>query len=119
MSLIKPRTRGKHLVRHITRLDQQNEDTLYAYAAFIGEDAEYVSAGSLDDAELRKMPFNYWLLWAFGGREASAAECQAKVPDRRQGHLRLFVLHHRRHSGELRDELGRRYPDRATAERGR
>jgi hypothetical protein len=42
MSLIKPRTRGKHLVRHMTRLDQQNEDTLYAYAAFIGEDAEYV-----------------------------------------------------------------------------
>jgi hypothetical protein len=42
MSLIKPRTRGKERVQHRTRLDRENHETLYAYAAFIGEDAEYV-----------------------------------------------------------------------------
>ena len=60
MSLIKPRTRGKHLVRHITRLDQQNEDTLYAYAAFIGEDAEYVLNQLVDVALAKDKDFVTW-----------------------------------------------------------
>ena len=60
MSLIKPRTRGKHLVRHITRLDQQNEDTLYAYAAFIGEDAEYVLNQLVDVALAKDKDFLTW-----------------------------------------------------------
>ena len=42
MSVIKPRTRGKQLVRHITRLDRENNETLYAYASFLGEPTEYV-----------------------------------------------------------------------------
>jgi hypothetical protein len=42
MSLIKPRTRGKHLVRGRTRLDRETNETLYAYAQFIGEPTEYV-----------------------------------------------------------------------------
>ena len=42
MTVIKPRTRGKHLVQHWTRLDRENRETLHAYAAFINEDAEYV-----------------------------------------------------------------------------
>ena len=42
MSLIKPRTRGKQLVRHRTRLDRETNETLYAYAHFIGEPTEYV-----------------------------------------------------------------------------
>ena len=42
MSVIKPRTRGKELVRHITRLDRENNETLYAYARFLGEPSEYV-----------------------------------------------------------------------------
>ena len=42
MPLIKPRTRGKQLVKHRTRLDCENNETLYAYAQFIGESAEYV-----------------------------------------------------------------------------
>jgi hypothetical protein len=33
-ALIKPRTRGKQLVKHRTRLDRQNNETLYAYAHF-------------------------------------------------------------------------------------
>jgi hypothetical protein len=40
MPLIKPRTRGKQLVRHRTRLDRENNETLYAYAQCIGESTE-------------------------------------------------------------------------------
>ena len=42
MPVIKPRTRGKQLVRHITRLDRENNETLYAYAQFLSEPTEYV-----------------------------------------------------------------------------
>src|SRR5262249_56848329 len=42
MPLIKPRTRGKQIVRHIARLDRENTETLYAYAAFLGESHDYV-----------------------------------------------------------------------------
>ena len=42
MSLIKPRTRGKQFVQYRTRLELANHEALHAYAAFIGEDAEYV-----------------------------------------------------------------------------
>ena len=42
MALIKPRTRGKQTVRLITRLFRENNETLYAYAKFLEEDAEYV-----------------------------------------------------------------------------
>jgi hypothetical protein len=42
MPVIKPRTRGKQFVRHTTRLDRENNETLYAYAHFIGESVEYV-----------------------------------------------------------------------------
>src|SRR5207248_2647469 len=38
MPIIKPRTRGKHFVEHRTRLDRDNHETLYAYAAFVDED---------------------------------------------------------------------------------
>ena len=42
MSVIKPRTTQKHLVRHITRLYRENNETLFAYAKFLGEPTEYV-----------------------------------------------------------------------------
>ena len=42
MPVIKPRTRGKQVVRHITRLDRENNETLYAYAQFLSEPPEYV-----------------------------------------------------------------------------
>ena len=42
MPLIKPRTRGKQLVRHIARLDRETNETLYAYAHFLGESTDYV-----------------------------------------------------------------------------
>lgn len=42
MALIKPRTRGKQKVRHISRLFRENNETLYAYAKFLEEDSDYV-----------------------------------------------------------------------------
>ncbi len=36
MPLIKARTRAKQLVRHITRFDRETNETLYAYAHFLG-----------------------------------------------------------------------------------
>ena len=42
MSRIKPRTHGKEIVRHITRVDRENYETLFAYAEFLGESADYI-----------------------------------------------------------------------------
>ena len=53
MPVIKPRTRGKQIVRHITRLDRENNETLYAYAQFLGEPTDYV-INQLIDAVLGK-----------------------------------------------------------------
>ena len=48
MSVIKPRTRGKGLVKHDLQLDEQNQETLYAYAHFLGESTEYVLTQLID-----------------------------------------------------------------------
>ena len=60
MSLIKPRTRGKQRVQHRTRLDRENHETLYAYAAFINEDAEYVINELIDTVLARDKDFMKW-----------------------------------------------------------
>ena len=57
MSLIKPRTRGKQLVRHRTRLDWETNE-LYAYAHFIGEPTEY-GLNQVIDTVLAK-DFHQW-----------------------------------------------------------
>lgn len=60
MSLIKPRTRGKQLVRHRTRLDRETNETLYAYAHFIGEPTEYVLNQVIDTVLARDKEFQDW-----------------------------------------------------------
>src|SRR5438094_6101517 len=60
MSVIKPRTRGKRLVRHRTRLDQQNNETLYAYAQFLGESPEYVLNQVIDTVLAKDKDFVRW-----------------------------------------------------------
>ena len=60
MSLIKPRTRGKQRVQHRTRLDRENHETLFAYAAFINEDAEYVLNELIDTVLARDKDFTKW-----------------------------------------------------------
>jgi tryptophan 2,3-dioxygenase len=60
MSLIKPRTRGKQLVRHRTRLDRETNETLYAYAEFIGESTEYVINQAIDGVLAKDKEFVQW-----------------------------------------------------------
>ena len=60
MSLIKPRTRGKQMVRLITRLDRENNETLYAYAQFLGEPTEYVLNQLIDTVLAKDKDFVAW-----------------------------------------------------------
>ena len=60
MSVIKPRTRGKRLVRHRTRLDQETNETLYAYAQFLGESPEYVLNQLIDTVLAKDKDFVRW-----------------------------------------------------------
>ncbi len=60
MALIKPRTRGKQLVRHRTRLDRETNETLYAYAHFIGEPTEYVLNQVIDTVLAKDKEFLQW-----------------------------------------------------------
>jgi hypothetical protein len=60
MSVIKPRTRGKRLVKYNTRLDEQNQETLYAYAEFLGESPEYVVNQLIDTVLAKDKEFVQW-----------------------------------------------------------
>ncbi len=60
MSVIKPRTRGKRLVKHRTRLDEENQETLYAYATFLEESTEYVLNQLIDVVLSRDREFVRW-----------------------------------------------------------
>ena len=60
MALIKPRTRGKQMHRHITRLDRENLETLHAYGAFLGEPTEYVINQVIDTVLARDKEFVAW-----------------------------------------------------------
>jgi hypothetical protein len=60
MSLIKPRTRGKQFVQYRTRLEQQNHEALHAYAAFIGEEPEYVLNELIDGVLAKDKDFVKW-----------------------------------------------------------
>ena len=60
MSVIKARTRGKQLVRHITRLDRENHETLYAYAQFLSEPTEYVLNQLIESVLAKDKEFLAW-----------------------------------------------------------
>src|SRR5919108_929098 len=60
MSVIKPRARGKRLVKHRTRLDDENQETLYAYAAFLDESTEYVLNELIDVVLTKDRVFVRW-----------------------------------------------------------
>ena len=60
MPLIKPRTRGKQIVRHIARLDRENTETLHAYAAFLGESTDYVLNQVIDTVLSKDKEFAKW-----------------------------------------------------------
>lgn len=60
MPVIKPRTRGKQIVRHITRLDHENNETLFAYAHFLGESTDYVLNQLVDSVLAKDKDFVAW-----------------------------------------------------------
>ena len=60
MPVIKARTRGKHIVRYITRLDRENVETLFAYAAFLGEPTEYVLNQLVETVLGKDKDFQTW-----------------------------------------------------------
>ena len=62
MPAIKPRTTQKHLVRHITRLYRENNETLFSYAAFIGESTEYVLNQLVETVLAKDRDFQAWRL---------------------------------------------------------
>ena len=60
MPVIKARTRGKHIVRHIARLDRENLETLFAYATFLSEPPDYVLNQVIDTLLARDKEFGAW-----------------------------------------------------------
>lgn len=78
MSLIKPRTRGKQMVRLITRLDRENNETLYAYSQFLGEPIEYVLNQLVDTVLAKDKDFVAW-------RTDHRQSCVPRPTSRRRG----------------------------------
>ena len=60
MPAIKPRITQKHVVRHITRLYRENNETLFAYAKFIGEPTEYVLNQLVETVLAKDKDFQAW-----------------------------------------------------------
>lgn len=60
MPLIKARTRGKQFVRLVTRLERETNETLYAYAHFLGEPPEYVLNQLVDTVLAKDKDFVAW-----------------------------------------------------------
>src|SRR2546422_11141157 len=60
MPAIKPRTTQKHLVRHITRLYRENNETLFAYSTFIAEPTEYVLNQLIETVLGKDKDFQAW-----------------------------------------------------------
>ena len=81
MPIISARTRGKHFVRLVTRLEHENNETLYAYAQFIGEPADYV-VNQLVDSVLAADPD--YRAWRAQHPESCAPARITKQPRRRR-----------------------------------
>ena len=60
MPLIKPRTRGKQMVRRMVRLDRETNETLCAYAHFLGESTDYVLNEVIDTVLAKDKEFLAW-----------------------------------------------------------
>jgi hypothetical protein len=87
MALIKPRTRGKQLVRHRTRLDHETNETLYAYANFIGESTEYVLNQVIDNFLGKDKEYLQWRAThaeSFVPRTQASAGGRAGIAGRRR-----------------------------------
>jgi len=63
-------------VKHRTRLDRENTETLYAYAQFLGESTEYVLNQVIDTVLARDKDFIAW-------RAEHPDSCVPRSQDRR------------------------------------
>ena len=84
MPLIKPRTRGKQLVRHIVRLDRETNETLFAYAEFLGEPTDYVLNQVIDTLLAKDKDFQIWRAdhaASFVPRPGSRSHRARRAPD--------------------------------------
>src|SRR5438270_2930730 len=77
MPVIKARTTQKQLVRHITRLYRENNETLFAYAKFIGEPTEYVLNQLVETILWKDKDFQAW-------REDNPASCVPAPGERKR-----------------------------------
>ena len=77
MPVIKPRTTQKQLVRHITRLYRENNETLFAYAKFISEPTEYVLNQLVETVLWKDKDFQTW-------REQNPASCVPAPGERKR-----------------------------------
>ncbi len=60
MSIIKPRARGKLRIDERIRFDSANRETLFAYAAFLDEDVDYVVNQLIESVLDRDREFAAW-----------------------------------------------------------
>ena len=81
MPLIKPRTRGKQVVRRIVRLDRESNETLFAYAHFLGESTDYVLNEVIDTMLAKDKEF---LSWRAEHGESFVPQSPAAQPPRRR-----------------------------------
>ena len=91
MPLIKPRTRGKQLARHITRLDRETNETLYAYAHFLGEPTEYVLNQVIDTVLGKDKEF---LAWRAEHPESYVPRPSHRSPRARRREVSRHAPHH-------------------------
>ena len=87
MTVIKPRTRGKHPVVQWIRLDRDNRETLHAYAAFITEDAEYVVNQLIETVLARDKEFVKWRAQHPESHVPPPSPKAQRRRTRRQGHM--------------------------------
>jgi hypothetical protein len=87
MTVIKARTRGKHVVRYITRLDRENVETLFAYATFLVEPPEYVLNQLIDTLLAKDREFVAWREANPGPHTPRFTAKNTKARPRRTAHM--------------------------------
>jgi hypothetical protein len=104
MPIISGRTRGKHFVRFVSRLEHENNETFYAFAHFIGEGPEYL-LNQLVDTVLA--PDADYRAWRVQHPDSFAPARKTRQPRRR----RRGEGHSRERAG-ANDDTGREIPGR-------
>ncbi len=81
MPLIKPRTRGKHVIRRSVKFELENDQTTSLYARFIGESRDYVINEAVHMLATKCKDFRTWC-------ETDADACASPSPVNHAGRQR-------------------------------